>query len=63
MTQKDINLGRFFDIATTNKNLSNGLNLQESLFDYKGDFEMIGSMLIDQTEQKTNNSFRIVDAF
>ena len=53
---EDIDLGRFFELATTNKRYVNGLNLRgsknEILLDYTGDFELIGSMLIGEIEQK-----------
>ena len=50
----DIDLGRFFELATTNKLYVNGLNLQENeneiLIVFTGDFEMIGSILVGQIE-------------
>ena len=52
----DIDLGRFFELATTNRKDVNGLNLHEVkneiLEDCAGDFELIGSMLIGEIEQK-----------
>ena len=55
---EDIGLGRFLELATTNRKYVNGLNLHEvtneTLEDYTGDFEIIGSMLIGEIEQKTN---------
>ena len=57
----------FFELATTNKRYLNGLNLHkiksENLKDYTGDFELIGSMMIGEIEQKTNIRFQIVDDF
>ena len=54
--EEDIDLGRFFELATTKRKCVNGLNLHEikneSLLDYKGDYELIGSMLIGEIEQK-----------
>ena len=51
-----IGIGRSFELATTNKNYVEGLNLHEieseTLQDYLGDFELIGSMLIGEIEQK-----------
>ena len=58
-------MGRFFELATANRNYVNGLNLQEIkneiLEDYTGDFELIGSMLVGEVEQKTNIRFKNVD--
>ena len=65
--EEDIDLGRLFEITTSNKIHVNGLNLHENkieiLLDYTGDFEMIGSMLIGEREQKTNIKFKNVDDF
>ena len=51
---EDIDLGRFFELATTNRKYFNGLNLQEIkneiLEDHTGDFEFIGSMLVGEVE-------------
>ena len=67
LIEEDIDLGRSFELATTNKIYVNGLNLHqtesETLEHYKGDFELIGSVLIGETEQKTNNKFKNVDDF
>ena len=56
--EKDNNLGRFFELATTNKIFVNSVKLHEISFGilkvYTGDFGMIGSMLIGETEQKAN---------
>ena len=64
---EDIDKGRFYELATTNKIYVNGLNLHETkneiLEDYTGDFESIGSMLIGEIEKKTNIRFEIVDDF
>ena len=63
----DIDLGRFFELATTNRKYVNGLNLHEFkneiLEDHTGDFELIGSMLVGEVEQKTNIRFKNVDDF
>ena len=63
----DIDIGRFFELATTDKKYVNGLNLHEikneMRDDYTGDFELIGSMLVDEVEQKTNVRFKNVDDF
>ena len=64
---EDFDLGRYFELATTNKICVNGLNLHqiksEFLEDYTGDFGMIGSMLIGEIEQKTNIARKKVDDF
>ena len=64
---EDIDIGRFFELATTDKKYVNGLNLHEIkieiLEDYTGDFELIGSMLVGEIEQKTNIRFKNVDDF
>ena len=64
---EDIDLGGFFELATTNRKYVNGLNLHEIknefLEDHTGDFELIGSMLVGEVEQKTNIRFKIVDDF
>ena len=63
---EDIDLGRLFELATTNKLYARRLNLHEikseNLQDFTGDFELIGSVLIGEIEQKTNR-FKIVDDF
>ena len=62
---EDIDIGRFFELATTGRKYVNGLNLHEIkneiLEDYTGDFELIGSMLVGEVEQKTNIRFKNVD--
>ena len=64
---EDIDIGRFFELATTNRKYVNGLNLHEIkneiLGDFTGDFELIGSMLVCEIEQKTNVRFKNVDDF
>ena len=64
---EDIDIGRFLELATTNKRYVNGLNLHEIknkfLEDYTGDFELIGSMLVGDIEQKTNIRFEDFDDF
>ena len=65
--EEDIDLGRFFELATTNNFYVNGLSLHqiksEILEGYTGDFELIGSMLIGKMEQKTNIRFKNVVDF
>ena len=64
---EDIDLGRFFELATTNRKYVNGLKLHEIkneiLDDYTRDFELIGSMLVGEVEQKTDIRFKNVDDF
>ena len=64
---EDIDLGRFFELATTNRKYVNGLNLHEIKNeiskDHTGDFELIGSLLVGEVEQKTNIRFKNVDDF
>ena len=63
----DIDLGRFFELATSNKIYVNNLNLyeikNEILQDYTGDFELIGKMIIGPIEHKTNIRFKNMDDF
>ena len=64
---EDIDIGRFFELATTDRKYVNGLNLHEIkneiLEDFTGDFDLIGSMLVGEVEQKTNIRFKNVDDF
>ena len=64
---EDIDIGRFFELTTTDRKYVNGFNLHEIknevLEDYTGDFESIGSMLVGEVEQKTKISFKFVDDF
>ena len=63
----DINLGRFFALAASNKIYVNNLNLHEIknaiLEDYTGDFELIGKMITGPVEHKTNIRFKNMDDF
>ena len=64
---EDVNLGRFFELATSDKIYVNILNLyeikNEILEDYTGDFELIGKMIIGPVEHKTNIRFKNMDDF
>ena len=64
---EDIDIGRFFELATADKIYVNGLFLHEIqnkvLEEYTGDSELIGSMLVGEVEQKTNIRFKNVDDF
>ena len=64
---EDIDIGRFFELATSNNKYVNNLNLHESknetLKDFTGDFELIGKMIIGPVEHKTNIRFKNMDDF
>ena len=64
---KDIDLGRFFELATSNKIYVNNLNLHEIkneiLQDYTGDFELNGKKIIGPIEHKTTIRFKNMDDF
>ena len=64
---EDIDLGRFFELASSDKIYVTGLNLHESknenLLDCRGDFELNGSMVIGPVKQKTHIRFRNSDDF
>ena len=64
---EDFDLGRFFELATSNKIYVNILNSHEFkneiLQDYTGDFELNGLMNIGPIEHKTNIRFKSMDDF
>ena len=64
---EDFDLGRFFELATSNKIYVNSLNLHEIKNeispDYTGDFELNGLMVIGPIEHKTNIRFKNLDNF
>ena len=64
---EDIDLGRFFELATSNKLYVNNLILLEIkndiLQDYTGDFELNGLLIIGHIEHKTNMRFKNLDDF
>ena len=64
---EDIDLGRFFELATSIKIYVNSSNLPEIkngvLQDYRGDFELNRLMIIGPVEHKTNIRFRNMDDF
>ena len=64
---EDIDLARFFELATSNKIYVNNLNLHEIkneiLQDYTGNFELNGLMIIGPIERKTNIRFKNMDDF
>ena len=67
LVEEDVDLGRFFELATSNKIYVNNLNLHEIkneiLQDYTGDFELNGKMIIGTIEHKTNIRFKNMDDF
>ena len=67
MLEEGIDLGKFFELAKTNRKHVKSLNLHEIeneiLKDYTGDFELIRSMLIVEIEQKTNFRLKSVNDF
>ena len=64
---QDIDLGKFFELATSNKIYVNNLNLHEIiseiLQDYTGNFKLNGLILIGHVEHKTIISFENMDDF
>ena len=64
---EDIDLGSFFDLATSTKIYVNSLKLHEIkneiLQSYTGDFELNGSMINGPIEHKTNIRFKNMDDF
>ena len=64
---EDFDIGRFFELATSDKTYVNNLNLNEIkneiLQDYTGDFELNGKMIIGPVEYKTNIRFINMDDF
>ena len=67
LAEEDIDVGRFFELATSNKIFINNLNLHEIkdeiLHDYSGDFELNGKMIVGPVEHKTNIRFKNMDDF
>ena len=67
LVEEDIDLGRFFESATSDKINVNNLNLfeikNEILQDYTGDYELYGKMIIGLIEHKTNIRFKNMDDF
>ena len=64
---EDIDLGGFFQLATSNKIYVNNLNLHEVrneiLQDYTVDFELYGLKIIGPIEHKTNIRFKNMNHF
>ena len=60
---KDIELGSFFELATSNNIYVNSLNLHEIkieiLHDYTGDFELNGLMVNDLFKMKQLSDLKI----
>ena len=64
---EDFDIGRSFELGTSDIKYVKGLNLHEFksefLLDYTGDFELNGSMVTGPVEHKTNIRFKNVDDF
>ena len=64
---ENVDIGRFFELGTSNKIYVNNLNLHEIkneiLKDYTGDFELKGLMNIGHNELETNSRFKDIDHF
>ena len=64
---EDIEVGRFFELASSDKNYVNNFNLHEIeieiLQDYTGKFELNGLLIIGTSEHKTNIRFKNMDDF
>ena len=64
---EDIDIGRFFELATSDRIYVNNFNLHEIkneiLQDYTGDFELNRKMIIGPIEHKTNIRFKKMDDF
>ena len=64
---EDFDIGRFFELATSNKKYVNNLNLHEIknevLQGYTGDFELSGLMIVGPIEHKTSFRFKNMDDF
>ena len=67
LIDEDVDLGRFFELATSNKIYVNNLNLHEIkneiLQHYTGDFELNELMIIGPIEHKTNIRFKNMKDF
>ena len=67
LVEEDIDLGRYFELATSNKVYVNNLNLHEikneNLQDDNNDFELNGKMIIGPNEHKANIRFKNMDDF
>ena len=64
---EDIDLGRFFELTSSDKIYVNNMNLHEIkneiLQDYINDFELNGVKVIGPVQQKTNFRFESMNAF
>ena len=67
MAEQDIDLGRLFELATSNKIYVNSLNLhaikKEILQDYTVDFELNGKIITGSIEHKTNIRLKKMEDF
>ena len=64
---EDIDLGRFFVIASSDKIYVNGVNIHEikneTLQDYTGGFELNGLMIFGPIKHKTSTRFKYMHDF
>ena len=64
---EDIDIGRVFELASSDETYVDNLNLyevrNEILQDYTGDFELNGLLIIGGIEHKTNIRFKNMDDF
>ena len=67
LIDEDIDLGRYFELASSSKKYVNSLKLHELkneiLLGYKCEFELNGSMVIGPVEHKTNIRLKNMDHF
>ena len=67
IVNEDLDLGRFFESESSDQVHVNRLNphkiKNEFSLDYKGDFELSGSIIIGRNKHKTNIRFKSMDDF
>ena len=67
LIDEDVDLGKVFELATSNKIYVNNLNLHEIeneiLQEHRGDFELNGLLIIGPVEHKTNVRLKNMDDF
>ena len=65
--EENIDSRSFFELTISNERYVKRLNFneirKENLVDFGGDFELIGSMLLGEIEQRTNFIFKYIDVF
>ena len=64
---EDVHLGKFFELATSNKRYVNSFNFHENkieiLKDYTSDFELNGLLITGHVEHETTSRFKNMDDF